>query len=164
MSTKEKEVARVDGKADSSDSPTASTVPADSVACPYCGELAAFVTGTVIYPHRPDLSRRMFYHCLPCDAYVGVHSGTTRPFGRLADANLRRLRNRAHAAFDPVWKGGPLRRGAAYRWLAERLGVPAHECHIGGFDGPMCERVVRLMNDTKEIEVIERLWEREATK
>lgn len=111
--------------------------------CDYCGEVAAFVTGAVIYPHRPDLRQRVFYHCVPCDAYVGCHSGTTRPLGRLANAELRRAKSQAHAAFDPLWKARGWSRRQAYRWLAEQLGIPAHQCHVGMFDVSLCRSCIR---------------------
>lgn len=123
---------------------TASTAiaSASDVTCPYCGDVAAFVTAAVIYPHRPDLRGRMFYHCLPCQAWVGTHRGTTKPLGRLADAELRAAKITAHAAFDAKWKRLKWQRGAAYRWLANALRLKPSECHIGMFDVETCRRVV----------------------
>jgi hypothetical protein len=112
--------------------------------CPYCDKTSALVNGTVIYPHRPDLSHKMFYQCVPCKAYVGCHDGTTNPKGRLADAALRAAKIRAHAAFDPLWQGGLMKRNSAYGWLARKLGIPRDACHIGMFDVATCERVVAI--------------------
>lgn len=109
--------------------------------CDYCGKPAELVTGDEIYPHRPDLSRLRFWRCEPCDAHVGCHRGTTRPLGRLANAELRRAKMAAHAAFDPLWKSGRMSRSEAYAWLADRLGIEADVCHIGMFDVAMCELV-----------------------
>jgi hypothetical protein len=67
---------------------------------------------------------------------VGCHKGTTKPLGRLADAELREWKKRAHAAFDPVWqalwqrenagsagyKKGMAREGRSRR-LAELMGL-----------------------------------------
>ncbi len=110
--------------------------------CPYCGNGARLVTGTVIYPHRPDLAPKNFYLCAACDAYCGCHPNTTTPLGRLANAQLRAAKQRAHSAFDPVWKSGDMRRSAAYAWLAEQLAIPARECHIGMFDVDQCAAVI----------------------
>jgi hypothetical protein len=114
-----------------------------SVTCPYCGQPAYRVSGLAVYPHRKDLSHKRFWLCEPCNAYVGCHPDG-RPLGVLADAALRTVRSDAHAAFDPMWKHGRRTRSAAYRWLAGRLGLAAHECHIGGFDTATCERVIAV--------------------
>jgi hypothetical protein len=48
----------------------------------------------------------------------------------------------AHAAFDPVWKSGAKKRGSAYAWLADELGMGKKDCHIGMMDVADCRRVV----------------------
>lgn len=112
--------------------------------CPYCGGASERVTGNIIYPHRRDLHRKFFYLCRPCDAYVGCHPGTTAPLGRLANAELRKAKGAAHSAFDPKWKSGEMKRKAAYGWLAEKLGIPRNDCHIGMFDVETCREVVKV--------------------
>lgn len=115
--------------------------------CPYCGETSILVNGADLYPSRPDLAHVRAYVCDPCDARVGCHDGTDRPKGRLANAELRALRIAAHAAFDPFWVGGgavKLRRVEAYRWLAEKLGLPAKRCHIGLFTEDECRRTIEV--------------------
>jgi hypothetical protein len=93
----------------------------------------------------------MVYYCAPCDAYVGVHKGTDRPLGRLANAELRKWRNKAHASFDPLWKFGRYRgkRSAAYGWLADMMGLPKSETHIAMFDVENCQRVVTIMESER---------------
>jgi hypothetical protein len=81
--------------------------------CPYCNHDAELVTGAVVYPRLPWLHEKLFYSCLPCNAYVGCHDGTVRPLGRLANAELRAVRMAAHAALDPIWKSRQLTRTAA---------------------------------------------------
>lgn len=116
--------------------------------CDYCGKEAKFAKGSEVYPHRPDLADKNFFRCAPCDAYVGCHPGTRRPLGRLANAELRRAKMAAHAAFDPKWKGKTMTRSQAYAWLAHQLSIPPNSCHIGMFDVDMCERVVLACKDT----------------
>lgn len=118
-----------------------------SVLCDYCGQPAPLVTGRDVYPHRPDLGRKWFYICLPCGAWVGCHPGTTNPLGRLANAELRAAKMAAHAAFDPLWKSGRMKRGQAYGWLAGKLGIAKNECHIGMFDADRCRRVVAVISE-----------------
>lgn len=117
--------------------------------CPYCGRLAKLVTGKIIYPQRPDLHHKYLWRCDPCDAHIGCHSfnGDHTPLGRLANAKLRRAKQDAHAAFDPMWKKGRMSRGAAYEWLAERMGLPEKECHIGMLDVEQCRKVVQIMKE-----------------
>ena len=116
------------------------------VACPYCCTLAVLVDGKEIYPHRPDLAHLPFWLCAPCSAYVGCHPGTQRPLGRLANRELRQWKQRAHAAFDPLWKPGPMKkfkkRWQAYAWLAHAMQISTQECHIGMFDIARCKRAI----------------------
>ena len=116
------------------------------VECPYCGKEAKLVTGDVIYPHRPDLEEKLFYHCKPCDAYVGTHVKTGEPYGRLANKELRAARNKAHMFFDKLWKYSYSRmtRKEAYAWLAHQMGLLKDDCHIGDFDVQQCNKVAEL--------------------
>lgn len=112
------------------------------VNCPYCGKGAKRVYGLTIYPHRPDLAEKQFWQCAPCDAYVGCHKNTDwNPLGRLANRELRAAKLRAHGAFDPIWQQGSMKRGSAYAWLSETLGIPKNECHIGMMNVADCNRV-----------------------
>jgi hypothetical protein len=118
-----------------------------SVTCDYCGQPAELVNGTVIYPHRPDLRKRRFWRCAPCGAYVGTHENSEKatPFGRLANAELRGLKQRVHAAFDPIWQGREMGRTEAYKWLAKALGITQGECHIGMFDEDRCRAALAIL-------------------
>lgn len=120
-----------------------------SVVCDYCGNDAPLVTGREVYPHRHDLYAKKFYQCLPCDAVVGVHEGTTNPLGRLANPELRKAKMDAHAAFDPLWRSGEHKRGQLYGWLSNQLGIEKKDCHIGMFDAAMCRRVVEVCQTSK---------------
>lgn len=118
------------------------------VNCDYCQQPAQLVGGDTIYPHRPDLAHKWFYYCAPCIAWVGCHPGTEKPLGRLANAELRRAKQDAHAAFDPLWQSGGMKRKAAYAWLAEQLGV--ERIHIGKCDLATCRRVVEICRASGE--------------
>ncbi len=111
--------------------------------CPYCGAHAVLVEGHEVYPQRPDLYDKRFWACLPCEAWVGCHPNTTKPLGQLADDVLRMWRQRAHRAFDPLWKTHGWGRSSAYRWLAEMLGVPGQKCHMGTFNMGQCKAVIK---------------------
>ena len=117
------------------------------VYCPYCGNKAEYVDSAEIY----GKSYGMVYLCRPCDAYVGVHDGTDIPLGRLANRDLRRWRNRAHAAFDPLWQQGRYRRrrNDAYAWLAGKMGLTKEETHIAMFDVEQCKQVIQIMDNER---------------
>lgn len=115
--------------------------------CPYCGHGTEYVDSEVIYGR----SYGMVYICRPCDAWVGVHKGTDRALGRLADAELREWKKKAHGYFDILWKqkmqqgiGKQKARGLAYKWLSDELGIPPKETHIGMFDVDKCKKVVEV--------------------
>jgi len=118
----------------------------EPVICPYCDKPAELVDSSVIYgPFKPDFGK--FWHCSPCDAYVGTHRNSPRhaPLGRLANKTLRHWKMRAHAAFDPLWKSGRMTRVRAYDWMARRLEIPKEKAHIGKFDVEQCQKLVELM-------------------
>lgn len=119
------------------------------VYCGYCGGRAEFVDSKIIYGR----SYGMIYLCRKCNAYVGVHKGSDLPLGRLANAQLRRWKRAAHDAFDPLWQSGSFRgcRKAAYRWLSERMELPAEETHIGMFDVAQCQRAIQICHTERSI-------------
>lgn len=114
--------------------------------CPYCGNDAELTIGYKVYPHRLDLADLKVWACFPCDAWVGTHknSPTHAPLGRLANAELRKAKMAAHAAFDPWWKSGRMTRREAYKKLAELMGMDPKDAHIGMFDVEQCKTVVLL--------------------
>ena len=64
--------------------------------------------------------------------------------GRLANKELRKLKQAAHAAFDPVWKSKGVSRSKAYLKLARALEITPEECHIGMFDEAMCRKTISI--------------------
>lgn len=126
--------------------------PVSAPICPYCGGDAVLVGGRVIYPERADLWDQRFWYCAGDNAWVGCHEKTEKPLGRLADVWLRQAKQRAHAAFDPIWQAKARRakinihhaRGKGYRWLAEQMGIPGSEMHIGMLSIEQCEQVVTI--------------------
>lgn len=117
--------------------------------CPYCHKPSEFIDSALIYGGQ---SYGMMYDCRPCDAYVGVHRGTNRALGRLANKELREWKKAAHSFFDPLWKAKMKKRhmqknvarNLAYEWLAREMGLPKEETHIGMFDVQQCKKVIEL--------------------
>lgn len=118
-------------------------------ACPYCGNKPEFVDSAAIYGR----SYGMIYLCRPCDAYVGVHNGSNKPKGRLANAELRDMKKQAHADFDRLWKEFGMTRKEAYAWLTAELEIVPEHTHIGMFNCRMCQLtmdVIQLARDVGE--------------
>lgn len=121
--------------------------------CRYCKQQAQLLNvGDEGYPYRRDYGPT--YVCVPCQAWVGCHPGTTRPLGGLANAELRLAKQAAHAVFDPLWQRKIERDGcsksaarkAGYKWLSEQLGIPFEKTHIGYMSLEECQRVVVVCN------------------
>jgi uncharacterized protein YbaR (Trm112 family) len=115
--------------------------------CPYCKQPTVFVDSEEVY----QKSYGMIYLCRPCKAWVGIHKDSERAaLGRIANAELREWKKKAHAAFDPIWKSNLMNRHNAYEWLSQQLKLPRHYTHIGFFGVDTCKRVVALCK--KELE------------
>ncbi len=120
-----------------------------NVECPYCKKQAKYCSSKEVYNGR---DYGMIYLCADCNAYVGVHKGTSKPLGMLANEELRRMKQKAHAAFDPKWKENnkiskSKARNNAYEWLALLLDIPKKECHIGMFDIDLCQRTIDICSN-----------------
>ena len=112
--------------------------------CPECGKLATLVDSEIVYGH--SYGPIWYCDCVKGSVYVGCHKGTTNPLGTMANARLRYYRKRAHAAFDPLWKGktATMSRTEAYHWLASRMSISVDECHVALFDEERCKMVERV--------------------
>lgn len=111
--------------------------------CPYCGNVSTLTSSKEVYSGR-DYGPIYLCKCVPNWAYVGCHSGTTIPMGRLADYELRFWKKKAHDAFDPLWRNKHMSRSKAYAWLANAMGIPVKDCHVGMFDIALCQKAVEL--------------------
>ena len=143
--------------------------------CPYCLEPAVFEASSAgIY--GADYGPR--WVCASCGASVGVHKGTRRPLGRLADRTLRVWKRRAHLAFDPLWLQardaypeihGSIRhitriaRTRAYLWLADQMRLSVDECHIGTFDVEHCREVIAIVQRENPTAATIRAWAKART-
>jgi hypothetical protein len=114
------------------------------VICPYCGKLAKLKDSTVVYGQ----SYGNIYLCTgfpECDSYVGVHKGTNKPLGPLANKPLRELRKQCHKAFDLLWKGQKLTRRATYQWLRIAMKMTRSQAHIGQFNEVQCRKLLTIL-------------------
>lgn len=113
------------------------------VTCSYCSSDVIYTSNAAIYGKEYGNGR--VYKCTGCDAYVGVHTGTDIPLGRLANRELRQLKKKCHSLFDPAWKGKKVKRRQAYSILAFKLGIPVHECHFGWFDKDLLTKAINVL-------------------
>ena len=95
-----------------------------------CEVSAKLVTGTVIYPHRGDLSDKRFWRCIVCGNYVGCHGGSSLPLGNIPTPELRNARRHIHEALDPIWKSGRISRSRLYRLISQEVGYTYHTAEL----------------------------------
>lgn len=109
--------------------------------CPDCGSFLV-LTGT---------GEKLVYRCARrndtrCQGSHGAHPDGT-PMGIPAHWSVRVVRRKAHSVFDLLWngQGSRMSRGAAYRWLQDRMQMTQDQAHISRFDAAQCERVLALV-------------------
>ena len=115
------------------------------VICPYCKSPAILTDSKAALGKR---YARPLYVCSDypiCDAYVGVHRGTDKPLGRLADPELRALKIEAHRFFDPLWIFGTMTRRQAYKWLRETLNKDTAGGHIAELNAAECYQLIEAL-------------------
>ena len=115
-----------------------------TLTCPGCGETARLTTRNEIGQYPADGKIYLCPNYPRCDYYVGCHRGTDKPLGTMADADLRRMRKKAHDALDWTWRNRRMTRGEAYRKLSEHLDLSIKKTHIGMFDTEQCRETIRL--------------------
>lgn len=106
--------------------------------CPYCRRVAEFKTSLEHYGE--DYGNNV-YVCKPCDAYVGTYGRSRKPYGTLANGELRIERKNTHSVFDLMWQQGHMTRSEAYHWLSLKTGLPPQKTHIGMFNLRECKVV-----------------------
>jgi len=119
------------------------------VKCPYCGRMAILHDASYVY--KENALDKYLYVCSgypECDAYVGVHAGSLRPKGSLANGDLRHKRIETHRLFDAIWKNGIFSRKEAYRWMQDTFSLNSSQAHIGQFSDYRCDC---LMNECRKV-------------
>lgn len=102
--------------------------------CPYCGKISVLRNASYVY--SGNALEKYVYVCSgypQCDAYVGVHEGSLRPKGTLANGDLRHKRIQAHRLFDAIWRHQIMSRKDAYRWIQDIFCLTSEQAHIGQF-------------------------------
>lgn len=114
------------------------------IRCPYCNSIAVLKDASFVYGEKSKGGQVYVCNRYPvCDSYVGVHPGSIRPKGTLANKDLRTKRIRAHRMFDQIWKKGILKKPDAYRWMADKFCLDDRQAHIGMFSDYMCDQLIK---------------------
>lgn len=122
------------------------------IPCPYCKGFASLQDSTVI--HKNSSGKMYICNAYPgCDSYVGAHKESLKPFGTLADKDLRQWRITTHEEFDLLWSEYNNRKRARsieYSKLSKHLGIQKEDCHIGYFDILTCKEVIEYSKNLKK--------------
>jgi ssDNA-binding Zn-finger/Zn-ribbon topoisomerase 1 len=120
--------------------------------CPYCGARMETRLGSEIYHDAANKERLLVCTDYPrCNTYVHLYPGSDRPMGMPANGDLRNLRHRAHKSFDQMWKQGYMSRDAAYRWMADFLGLRPQDSHIAMFGDYQCKKVIEKCEELRAL-------------
>lgn len=111
--------------------------------CPYCQGSTEYIDSSIAFGQ----SFGMIYFCGPCWSWCGVHPGTNVSLGRIANTELRYLKQQAHEHFDKIWKEKLMKRKNAYYWLSAELKIPRDYTHIGFLNIENCKRVIHLSKE-----------------
>lgn len=118
--------------------------------CPYCGAKARLTTCREIYGDTATEPDELVYVCgnyqKGCDAYVKTYKGTNKPYGNLANAQLRKRRILAHRSMDQVIKAGIMDKHTIYDYLETTFNTPRGKFHIGSSGEYYCDETIRIMN------------------
>lgn len=118
--------------------------------CPYCRAKARLTTFSEVYGEKATDPDEKIWVCgnfnKGCNAYVGTHKGTDKPFGQLANARLRRLRIDAHRAIDRVVEAGIMDKHTIYDYLETSFGFRRGKFHLGNSGEYYCQETIGIMN------------------
>lgn len=116
------------------------------ITCSYCKRPAERVTGKILYPHKKELYKKIFWRCSSCDASIGCKKDSDIPLGTLANAELRQLRMQAHHALDRIWKESLASRSYLYKLMSKDLNN-SEPLHIGFSNNEKCVVIKQWAKD-----------------
>ena len=97
----------------------------------------------------------LWYRCensrFDCPGGIGAHQDGV-PLGVPIQQADKHWRNKAHSAFDQLWKEGDYSRGAAYRWMQDAMGLRQEDAHIARFGVEQCRQLLRMLMLEKGVE------------
>lgn len=117
--------------------------------CPYCNCETKRVTDRDIYGPHSNYNRSFIQCEMNADHYVGTFANG-QALGRLADAELRKLKREGHALFDQLWQGENAvfrTRDQAYVWLARNMHLSNDLTHFAMFNNEQCLQSMHLLRE-----------------
>ena len=94
-----------------------------------------------------------FWGCTRFPECRGTHSAHAdgTPHGTPADGPTKQWRIKAHESFDQLWKDrkgrrAVMRRGQAYVWMREAMGLSEEDAHISRMNSEQCQKLIRLVD------------------
>jgi hypothetical protein len=127
--------------------------------CQYCNCETKLVVGDEVYPDWSKVTPRRkfldkkYYVCVKNnDHFVGTYADNVTSLGRVADKELRQLKNKGHNAFDPLWKEKIYfeSQPEAYKWLSEMMNLPLEHTHFGMFTVEQCIMAIEYCENLKQ--------------
>lgn len=110
------------------------------------------MTGRELHPSRSELINKHYHVCRACDAWAVCTDGTWEPIGPLANPELRRARQEAHAALERIWENAMREndwskskaRNLTYIWMSDEMSIDQKDLQIGRFDLPRCNLLLLI--------------------
>ncbi len=116
--------------------------------CPYCKCGTIRVTDREIYGPHSNFNKS-FIQCIENkDHYVGTFRNG-QSLGRLANADLRKLKRQGHEVFDKLWQGNNATfktRDKAYIWLSKKMKLSKELTHFAMFNEEQCLQSFMIVN------------------
>ncbi len=122
------------------------------IKCPYCGATAYITHSSIVY--GDNQKDRNIYVCgnyPKCDSYVYANNNNI-PLGNLANAELRKLRMKAHRLVDEVVFQGIMTKRDFYFWLEIRLNKSKKDAHISKLTNEECTKLIEHIEKTLSIQ------------
>lgn len=88
--------------------------------CDHCGRAAQLT-------EKPD---HLAWSCTACGSSVRCAPGTTEALGKMAPAEVRKIRRELHLLIDPLWQNGLMNRDHVYTILRSILNLDVDNGHI----------------------------------
>ena len=114
------------------------------VVCAECGA-PMVLRQTAKFKYKNGQPRK-FYGCSRYPECKGVHGAHPdgKPLGVPANAETKAHRSEAHRMMERVQMLNRWSKDQMYEFLAGRMGIDTHDCHIGMFGAEQCQRVVDI--------------------
>lgn len=133
--------------------------------CSNCGSKNIRYTSNAEIYNGKQYGNGYCYLCDDCKASVGVHDTKSKiPLGRFATKEMKLLKMKCHAKFDPLWKKYNFKRKDCYGWLASKLGLMMRETHFGWFDIEYLNKSLEILENIDFKDVWEYVKNRESDK